>query len=100
MSTHVGSAGGSHDPTTVIPGRRSEIASMCTAGAGETSVDKVKAAPKANIGVVAPGPGHTTGPKHLVTTRVGLPSARPATTLPTLVTPGLEASIPGNDVTM
>lgn len=87
MSSTVGSTGGSHDPTAVIAHRRNERPILCAAERGVAVVDKVKSAPKANIGVVAPGPGHTTGPKHVPTTRSGLPIARRSTALGTLTSP-------------
>ncbi len=57
---------------------------------GEITVDKIKSAPKSNIGVVAPGTGHTAGSKHVSTTRRGLTVARRSTTLGTL-SPRLES---------
>lgn len=84
MPSTVGSAGGSHDPTAGIPGRRNENPISCTRGRGEITVDKPKSAPKTNMGVVASGSGHTAGSKHVVTTRVGLSVARRTTALGTL----------------
>lgn len=52
----------------------------------------MKSAPKANIGVVAPGPGHTTGPKHVPPIRSGLSAARRSTALGTSATPYDSAS--------